>query len=470
VDARQGPSPDHPDNTRTEHDAWGAIAVPRDALWGAQTQRAIEHFAISTERMPPELIVALAQVKRCAAQVNAALGGLDAPIAEAIVHAAESVASGQWSDAFPLAIWQSGSGTQSNMNMNEVLARLASRPGHEVHPNDHVNMGQSSNDVIPTAIHLAALTGCQRALLPALRSLREALAAQAAGVQDLLKTGRTHLQAALPLTLGQEMGAWVAQLQQAERAIDQAMEAACGLAIGGTAVGGGENTHPQFGERVAQALAEATGLPLRRAHNPFAAQAAHDALVQLHGALRLLAVALRKIADDVRWMGSPWLQELRLPANEPGSSIMPGKVNPTQSESLLMVCAQVMGNDVTIGFAATLAQFQMHAAKPVLALNLLQSLRLLADGMRSFEAHCVRGMQPDREHIAAALSPAMLQATRLSQHIGYEKAAVLYKESQAAGRPLREWALEKGALSAAQFDEWAGPAPDPQAVDTRPGR
>lgn len=439
---------------RTEHDAWGEIAIPADAPWGAQTQRAIAHFAISTERMPAELIHALALVKRCAAQVNAALGVLDASVAAAIVGAADAVIAGRWPDAFPLSVWQSGSGTQSNMNMNEVLAHLASTPARTVHPNDEVNLGQSSNDVVPTAIHVAALLGCQRALLPALDGLRDALMARAEGVQDVLKTGRTHLQVALPLTLAQEMRAWVAQLDQARRAVSEAMVAAQGLAIGGTAVGSGANTHPQFGERMARALGEATGLALRRADDPFAAQAAHDALVQLHASLRLLAVALRKVADDVRWMGSPWLGELRLPANEPGSSIMPGKVNPTQCEALLMVTAQVMGNDVTIGFASTLAQFQMHAAKPVLALNLLQSIRLLADGMRSFEQHCVRGLQADRERIASALSPAMLQATLLARHIGHEEAAVLYRDAQAMGRPLRELVVERGLASAAQFDEW----------------
>ncbi|MGV3498884.1 MAG: class II fumarate hydratase [Hydrogenophaga sp.] len=443
-----------PASARTEHDAWGEIAIPANAPWGAQTQRAIEHFSISTERMPPELIQALALIKRCAAQVNGSLGGLDAPVAAAIVKAADAVMAGQWSDAFPLSVWQSGSGTQSNMNMNEVLAHLASTPARAVHSNDEVNLGQSSNDVVPTAIHVAALLGCQRALLPALDALHDALMTQAEGVQDVLKTGRTHLQAALPLTLAQEMRAWAAQLNQARRAVSEAMVAVQGLAIGGTAVGSGANTHPQFGERMAQALSEATGLNLRRADDPFAAQAAHDALVQLHAALRVLAIALRKIADDVRWMGSPWLGELRLPANEPGSSIMPGKVNPTQSEALLMVTAQVMGNDVTIGFASTLAQFQMHAAKPLLALNLLQSIRLLADGMRSFERHCVRGMQADRERIASALSPAMLQATLLAKHIGHEEAAVLYREAQAKGRPLRELVVERGLASGEQFDAW----------------
>ncbi|MGC4396122.1 class II fumarate hydratase [Hydrogenophaga sp. T2] len=439
---------------RTEHDAWGAIHIPAGVPWGAQTQRALEHFAISTERMPPELVQALALIKRCAAQVNAALGALDAPVAQAIVQAAEAVLAGRWDDAFPLAVWQSGSGTQSHMNMNEVIAHLASTPARAVHPNDEVNLGQSSNDVVPTAIHVAALRGVTQSLLPALDALREAILEQAARVPGLLKTGRTHLQAALPLTLDQEMGAWAAQLAQARQGVDHAVQAALGLAIGGTAVGSGANTHPQFGERMVQSLAEATGLALRRADDPFAAQAAHDALLQLHASLRGLAVALRKIADDVRWMGSPWLGELRLPANEPGSSIMPGKVNPTQCESLLMVTAQVMGNDVTIGFAATLAQFQMHAAKPVLALNLLQSIRLLADGMRSFERHCVRGLEADRGRIEAALSPAMLQATLLARHIGHEEAAVLYRESQVTGRPLRELALVRGGVSAAQFDDW----------------
>ncbi len=445
------PSP----SPRTEHDAWGEIQIPADAPWGAQTQRAIGHFAISTEKMPPELLHALALIKRCAARVNASLGTLERPVADAIAQAAAEVVDGRWPDAFPLSLWQSGSGTQSNMNMNEVIAhRAAALLGRPVHPNDEVNLGQSSNDTIPTAIHLAALLGVERALQPALRALRDTLAAKAEGVRGVMKTGRTHLQHALPLTLADELLAWVAQLDQAGAALAPALRAVQGLAIGGTAVGSGANAHPDFGPRMAEALSEATGLPLRRADNPYAAQAAHDALLQLHGALRGLALALCKIADDLRWEASPGLGEWRLPANEPGSSIMPGKVNPTQCESLLMVCAQVMGNDVSIGVGATLGQFQMHAAKPLLAHNLLQSIRLLADGMRSFEEHAVRGMEADRERIAATLSPAMLQATLLAKRIGHEEAALLYREVQASGRPLRELVLERGLASAEQFDAW----------------
>ncbi|MGX5652124.1 class II fumarate hydratase [Hydrogenophaga borbori] len=445
------PSP----SPRTEHDAWGEIQIPADAPWGAQTQRAIGHFAISTEKMPPELLHALALIKRCAARVNATLGTLERPVADAIAQAAAEVVDGRWPDAFPLSLWQSGSGTQSNMNMNEVIAHRASALlGRPVHPNDEVNLGQSSNDTIPTAIHLAALLGVERALQPALRALRDTLAAKAEGVRGVMKTGRTHLQHALPLTLADELLAWVAQLDQAGAALAPALRAVQGLAIGGTAVGSGANAHPDFGLRMAEALSEATGLPLRRADNPYAAQAAHDALLQLHGALRGLALALCKIADDLRWEASPGLGEWRLPANEPGSSIMPGKVNPTQCESLLMVCAQVMGNDVSIGVGATLGQFQMHAAKPLLAHNLLQSIRLLADGMRSFEEHAVRGMEADRERIAATLSPAMLQATLLAKRIGHEEAALLYREVQASGRPLRELVLERGLASAEQFDAW----------------
>ncbi|QRR35999.1 class II fumarate hydratase [Hydrogenophaga sp. YM1] len=445
------PSP----SPRTEHDAWGEIQIPADAPWGAQTQRAIGHFAISTEKMPPELLHALALIKRCAARVNASLGTLERPVADAIAQAAAEVVDGRWPNAFPLSLWQSGSGTQSNMNMNEVIAHRASALlGRPVHPNDEVNLGQSSNDTIPTAIHLAALLGVERALQPALRALRDTLAAKAEGVRGVMKTGRTHLQHALPLTLADELLAWVAQLDQAGAALAPALRAVQGLAIGGTAVGSGANAHPDFGLRMAEALSEATGLPLRRADNPYAAQAAHDALLQLHGALRGLALALCKIADDLRWEASPGLGEWRLPANEPGSSIMPGKVNPTQCESLLMVCAQVMGNDVSIGVGATLGQFQMHAAKPLLAHNLLQSIRLLADGMRSFEEHAVRGMEADRERIAATLSPAMLQATLLAKRIGHEEAALLYREVQASGRPLRELVLERGLASAEQFDAW----------------
>ncbi|WP_288252412.1 class II fumarate hydratase [uncultured Hydrogenophaga sp.] len=440
---------------RTEHDAWGEITIPAGALWGAQTQRAIGHFAISTEKMPRELLHALALIKRCAARVNAALGTLERPVADAIAQAAAEVVDGRWPEAFPLSLWQSGSGTQSNMNMNEVVAHRASALlGREVHPNDEVNLGQSSNDTIPTAIHVAALLGVERSLRPALRALRDTLAAKAEGVRDVKKTGRTHLQQALPLTLADELLAWVAQLDQAEAGLEPALRAVQGLAIGGTAVGSGANAHADFGQRMAEALSEVTGLSLRRADNPFAAQAAHDALLQLHAALRVLALALCKIADDLRWAASPALGEWRLPANEPGSSIMPGKVNPTQCESLVMVCAQVMGNDVAIGVGATLGQFQMHAAKPLLAHNLLQSVRLLADGMRSFEEHCVRGMEPDRERIAATLSPAMLQATLLAKHIGHEEAATLYRESQASGRALRDIVLERQIASAEQFDAW----------------
>ncbi|MBX3610548.1 MAG: class II fumarate hydratase [Hydrogenophaga sp.] len=441
---------------RTEHDAWGAIEVPAQALWGAQTQRALRHFAISSERMPGELIAAMTLIKACAARVNADLGLLDAARAQAIVAAAEAVQAGRHADAFPLSVWQSGSGTQSHMNMNEVLAHLASTEALPVHPNDHVNLGQSSNDVVPTAIHVAALLACTQGLLPALQGLRDALADKLPALRELTKIGRTHLQLALPLSVGDEVGAWVAQLDRARRALDAPMREVQGLAIGGTAVGGGDNTDPAFGERVAQALAAATGIGFRRADNPFAAQAAHDALLQLHAALRTLALALRKIADDLRWLASPALGEWRLPSNEPGSSIMPGKVNPTQCEALLMVCAQVVGNDVAIGFGSTLAQFQMHAAKPLLALNLLQSIRLLGDGMRSFNTHCVQGMTADPDRMAQSLSPAMLQATRLQRHVGYEVAARLYREAQAGGRPLRDLAIEQGIATAVQFDEWTG--------------
>ncbi|TMU71344.1 class II fumarate hydratase, partial [Hydrogenophaga intermedia] len=353
------PAPAPAPAARTEHDAWGEITIPAGALWGAQTQRAIGHFAISTEKMPRELLHALALIKRCAARVNAALGTLERPVADAIAQAAAEVVDGRWPEAFPLSLWQSGSGTQSNMNMNEVVAHRASALlGREVHPNDEVNLGQSSNDTIPTAIHVAALLGVERSLRPALRALRDTLAAKAEGVRDVTKTGRTHLQQALPLTLADELLAWVAQLDQTEAGLEPALRAVQGLAIGGTAVGSGANSHADFGQRMAEALSEVTGLSLRRADNPFAAQAAHDALLQLHAALRVLALALCKIADDLRWAASPALGEWRLPANEPGSSIMPGKVNPTQCESLVMVCAQVMGNDVAIGVGATLGQFQ----------------------------------------------------------------------------------------------------------------
>lgn len=453
--------------SRVEHDSLGDIEVPDDALWGAQTQRSLIHFRISTERMPWPLLLALARIKRACALVNAELGLLDTPLASAIAQAADEVFAGTHCDEFPLSVWQTGSGTQTNMNMNEVLANRASElcggprgEGRLVHPNDHVNLGQSSNDIFPTAMHVAAACDMVEHLQPALRALRATLADKSAAYSGILKIGRTHLQDATPLTLGQEMSGWVAQLIHAEHAITTSLEALHELAVGGTAVGTGINTHPQFGDRVASRLAAETGLPFRRAANSFAALACHDPLVSAHGSLKTLAVALMKIANDVRWLASGprcGLGELRLPENEPGSSIMPGKVNPTQCEALTMVCCQVMGNDVAIGIAGASGSFELNTYKPLIAYNVLQSVRLLADAMTSFNDHCARGMEPDRDRIARQLGSSLMLVTALSPHIGYDQAAAVARHAHASGISLREAALTLGMVTEAEFDEWVWP-------------
>lgn len=453
--------------TRVEHDSFGAIEVPAGALWGAQTQRSLIHFRISTERMPEALLMALARVKRICAITNGELGLLDAAVAAAIGQAAEEVLAGVHADAFPLAVWQTGSGTQTNMNMNEVLANRASELlGGEwgalrcVHPNDQVNLGQSSNDIFPTAMHVAAVSGLELSLLPALRALRATLTRKSDAFADLVKTGRTHLQDATPLTLGQEISGWVAQLEHAEKAITASLDALYALAVGGTAVGTGLNTHPQFGERVAAKLAQETGLPFRCASNRFSALAAHDELVSAHGALKTLAVALMKIANDIRWLASGprcGLGELRLPENEPGSSIMPGKVNPTQCEAVTMICCQVLGNDVALSLGGASGNFELNVFKPLIAHNFLQSVRLLADAMTSFDAYCASGIEPDRARIAAMLANSLMLVTALSPHIGYDRAAAVAKHAHANGISLRASAMALGAATEAQFDEWVRP-------------
>jgi fumarate hydratase, class II len=463
--------------TRIERDTLGPIEVPMDALWGAETQRSLTFFRISTERMPPELLRALTQVKQAAARVNGELGLLDGPVAQAIVDAADEVLAGHCDEAFPLSVWQTGSGTQTHMNLNEVLGHVASIHMASTHmashhqgeaaphamridPHDHVNLGQSTNDVFPTAMHLAAVQGLSHALLPALGRLQATLTRHAAAWADIVKIGRTHLQDATPLRLGEEVAGWAAQLAHAHHAIARSLPALFELAIGGTAVGNGLNTHPQFGPRVAEVLAQATGLPLRCAPNRCAAQAAHDGLVQAHGALRTLAVALMKVANDVRWLASGprcGLGELSLPANEPGSSMMPGKVNPTQCEALTMLCCQVMGNDVAIGFAGASGQFELNAYKPVIAHNVLQSIRLLSDGMASFDTHCASGMAPDRARMADLLQRSLMLVTALVPHIGHAAAAAIAQQAQAQGTSLREAALSGGAVSAADFDAWVQP-------------
>ena len=461
------PAPSNSTGTRTERDSFGPIEVAANVLWGAQTQRSLQHFAISTERMPGELIRALAWVKRAAALTNGRLGLLAPERMSAIVAAADEVVAGRHDDAFPLSLWQTGSGTQTHMNMNEVLANRGSQlmggglgEARLLHPNDDVNMGQSSNDVFPTAMHVAAALGVHRQLLPALDALHARLAERAAAFAGIVKIGRTHLQDATPLTLEQEFSGYAAQLALARATLTAALPAVCTLAIGGTAVGTGLNTHPEFGARVPHKLADSLGLPFVPADNRFAALAGHEPLVALHGALKTLAVALTKIANDIRWLASGprcGLGELALPENEPGSSIMPGKVNPTQCEALTMLCAQVMGNDVALTVGAAAGNFELNVYKPLIAGAVLQSIRLLADGMRSFDAHCAAGIEPRRERIAALLQQSLMLVTALVPHIGYDRAAKIAARAHQDGLTLREAALASGEVSGEQFDQWVQP-------------
>jgi fumarate hydratase, class II len=453
--------------TRTEHDTLGPVEVPAERLWGAQTQRSLHHFDISGERQPAEIIRALVQVKRACAIVNASMGLLAPDKAQAIVAAADEVLAGGHTDEFPLVVWQTGSGTQTNMNVNEVLANRASellggtRGAHRrVHPNDDVNRSQSSNDVYPTAMHIAALQGLRERLLPALERLKGTLARKADEFRDIVKIGRTHLQDATPLTLGQEFSGYVAQLAQAERHIQDTQAHLAELALGGTAVGTGLNAPPGFAVQVAAELARATGLPLVSAGNKFEVMAAADALVHAHGALKGLAASLMKIANDIRWLASgprSGIGELRIPENEPGSSIMPGKVNPTQSEALTMLCCQVFGNDVAINFGGASGNFELNVFRPMIAYNVQQSIRLLADGMASFEAHCAAGIEPDRARIAQLVAQSLMLVTALNPHIGYDKAAQIAKKAHAEGTSLREAALALGHVSAQDFDRWVVP-------------
>jgi fumarate hydratase class II len=452
---------------RTERDSFGPIDVPAQQLWGAQTQRSLHHFHISTEKMAPELIAALANVKRAAARVNVDLGVLDAAKADGIVRAADEVLEGRHAGEFPLSVWQTGSGTQSNMNMNEVLANrgselLGGERGEErrLHPNDDVNKGQSSNDIFPTAMHVAAGVALATDVLPALRQLRATLAGKSQSFADIVKIGRTHLQDATPLTLGQEFSGYVAQLDYAEHAIEHALPAVLQLAAGGTAVGTGLNSHPEYATRIAAELAQRLQLPFRTADNKFAALAGHEALVAAHGALKTLAASLFKIANDVRWMASgprSGLGEITIPENEPGSSIMPGKVNPTQCEAVTMLCAQVFGNDVAITFGGASGNFELNVYKPLIAHNFLQSARLLADGMRSFDEHCARGIEPNRARIGELMERSLMLVTALAPHIGYDRAAQIAKHAQHEGTTLKEAALALGFVTAEQFDEWIVP-------------
>ena len=452
---------------RTERDTFGPIDVPAERLWGAQTQRSLQFFAISTERMPGELVAALVEVKRAAAVVNRDLGLLDRTKAQAIVSAADEVLDGRHREEFPLSVWQTGSGTQTNMNVNEVLANRASElmggergPRRLVHPNDEVNLGQSSNDVVPTSIHVAAACAVAQRLLPALDALRATLQAKSDAFADIVKIGRTHLQAATPLTLGQEISGWAAQLARARDAVARALPAVCELAIGGTAVGTGLNAPPEFGGRMAAELSRLTGLPFVSAPNKFAALAAHDALVSAHGGLKTLAAALNKIANDIRWLASGprcGLGEITIPENEPGSSIMPGKVNPTQAEALTMACAQVFGNDVAINVAGASGQFELNVFKPLMVHAFLQSVRLLTDSMRSFDEHCAAGIEANVERLDEIRNRSLMLVTALNPHIGYDHAAQIAKKAHREGTTLREAALALGFVSAEDFDRWVRP-------------
>ncbi len=453
--------------TRSEHDSFGPIKVPADRLWGAQTQRSLENFRISGERMPGELILALALVKRIAAEVNRDLNLLDDGKAGAIIEAAKEVLAGKHDAEFPLVVWQTGSGTQTNMNMNEVLANRASEllggargEGRLVHPNDEVNLGQSSNDVFPTAMNVAAAVAISERLVPALSVLRNTLTAKSRAFADIVKIGRTHLQDATPLTLGQEISGWVSQLEHGIGHLTMAQSHLFELALGGTAVGTGLNAHPEFGARVAKALARATKLPFVSARNKFEALAANDALVHAHGAIKTVAASLNKIANDVRWLASgprSGLGELTIPENEPGSSIMPGKVNPTQSEALTMACAQVMGNDVAVNIGGASGQFELNVFKPLIIHNVLQSIRLLADGAKSFNDNCAVGIEPNRARIAQLVADSLMLVTALNPHIGYDKAAEIAKKAHREGSSLRDAAVALGYVTAAQFDAWVRP-------------
>ncbi|MCW5833425.1 MAG: class II fumarate hydratase [Labilithrix sp.] len=453
--------------TRIEKDTMGEIEVPADRYWGAQTQRSLQNFRIGGHRFAPAVVHALGVVKKAAAIVNHELGKLDDERASAIARAADEVISGSLDDQFPLVVWQTGSGTQTNMNANEVIANRASEllgsklgtPG-PVHPNDHVNMSQSSNDVFPTVMHLAVALRVRERLLPAVDALRGSIEEKAEAFSGVVKIGRTHMMDATPLTLGQEMSGWAAQLSFAERRLVEALDGLYDLALGGTAVGTGMTSHPEWAARVAAEIARLAHAPFRSAPNKFAALAGHDALVAVSGALRLLATVCMKIGNDVRWLASgprAGLGELSIPANEPGSSIMPGKVNPTQAEALTMVCAHVMGSDVAVGIAGASGHLQLNVFKPMIVHNVLESVELLADACESFGEHCVVGMEPNREVIARHVESSLMLVTALSPLVGYANAAKIAKTAYENNVTLKEAALSLGLVTAAEFDAHVKP-------------
>jgi fumarate hydratase, class II len=453
--------------SRTESDSMGPIEVDAAHYWGAQTERSLHHFKIGTEKMAPELIRALATIKKAAAIVNAELGMLPAEISQRIVAAADEVIAGKFPEEFPLTVWQTGSGTQTNMNVNEVIAGRANelatgtRGGKTpVHPNDHVNLAQSTNDVFPTAIHLALVDRIQAHLVPAVTALRATIAHKADDFADIVKIGRTHLQDATPLTLGQEISGWVAQLDHGLAALSASLVPAHELALGGTAVGTGLNSHPEFAQRAAAKLAQLTRHPFISAPNKFQALASHDAVLFVHGALRTLAASLIKIANDVRWLASGprcGIGELTIPENEPGSSIMPGKVNPTQCEAMTMVCTQVLGNDTALAVAGASGNFELNVYKPLIAHAVLQSVRLLGDACASFDEHCARGIEPNRAEIAKKLHGSLMLVTALAPHVGYDNAAKIAKRAHHDGTTLKEAAVALNLVTPEDFDRWVIP-------------
>ena len=455
-------------NTRIETDSMGQIAVASDRYWGAQTERSLHHFHIGAEHFPRPMVRALGLLKKAAALTNAELGTLPKPIADLIVRAADEVIEGTLDAHFPLFVWQTGSGTQTNMNANEVISNRAIEMAggtlgskKPVHPNDHVNRGQSSNDTFPTAMHIAAAEEVVQRLIPAIDRLRATLNQKAVAFAEIVKVGRTHLQDATPLTLGQEISGWVAQLDLAKDTLARALPQVYELALGGTAVGTGLNTHPDFAERAAQEIARLTGLPFRSAANKFAALAGHEALVTLHGAMKTLATSLTKIANDVRWLASgprAGLGEITIPENEPGSSIMPGKVNPTQCEATTMVAAQVMGNDVAVTIGGASGNFELNVFKPLIIHNVLQSARLLADAATNFDQFCAAGIEPNLQRITHNLQHSLMLVTALNPHIGYDKAAKIAKKAHKEGTTLKHAAVELGFVTEADFDRWVDAA------------
>lgn len=451
---------------RIERDTLGEIQVPASAWWGAQTQRSLQNFRIGTEKMPLEVVRMFGVLKKSAALANLKLGKLDDEKARVIVAAADEVIAGQWDDHFPLVVWQTGSGTQSNMNVNEVIAHRANSMLEQrgsavrIHANDDVNKSQSSNDTFPTAMHLAALVAVEDQLLPALARLKATLQQKSSEFMNIIKIGRTHLQDATPLTLGQEVSGWVHMLDKSGRMILESAQYLRELAIGGTAVGTGINAHPRFGEMVAAEISQQLGKPFQTAMNKFHALTSHDELVHVHGALKALAADLMKIANDVRWLASgprSGIGEITIPANEPGSSIMPGKVNPTQSEAMTMVACQVMGNDAAIGFAASQGNFELNVFKPVIIYNFLQSTRLLADTMHSFTDNCAVGIEPNQIVIERNLKNSLMLVTALNPHIGYENAAAIAKLAHKEGLTLKEAAIKSNLLTEEQFDQIVRP-------------